>query len=43
MPIGYSGRLTDVAHLIALLASQIAHDITGAVIGVDGGMHDFAH
>jgi len=43
IPIGHFGEPSDIAHLVAFLASPAARYITGAVIPVDGGMHYFAH
>jgi 3-oxoacyl-[acyl-carrier protein] reductase len=36
--LGRVGTATDVANLIAFLASDLAAYVTGQVIGVDGGM-----
>ncbi|MAH84949.1 MAG: 3-oxoacyl-ACP reductase [Rhodospirillaceae bacterium TMED8] len=43
IPIGYFGEPSDVANLVAYLASTRAGYITGAVIPVDGGMHYYGH
>ncbi len=43
IPIGYFGEPSDVAKMVAYLASPHARYITGAVIPVDGGMHYFGH
>lgn len=43
IPIGYFGEPSDIANLIAYLASSHARYITGAVIPVDGGMHYYGH
>ncbi len=36
--LGRAGKASDVANLVAFLASDRAAYITGQVIGVDGGM-----
>lgn len=38
IPLGYFGSPSDVAEVVAFLASEEARYITGQVIGVDGGM-----
>lgn len=43
IPIGYFGKPEDIGNLVAFLASPLAGYITGNVIPVDGGMHNFAH
>lgn len=43
IPIGYFGEPEDIGYLAAFLSSPLAHYITGAVIPVDGGMHNFGH
>ena len=37
IPLGHYGKLTDVAHAVAFLASPEASYITGQVLGVNGG------
>lgn len=43
IPIGYFGEPSDIANLVAFLASPLARYITGTVIPVDGGMRYAAH
>lgn len=38
VPVGRVGRLDDIAHLVAFLASPLAGYITGANLRVDGGL-----
>ena len=38
IPMGYAGKPTDVANLVAFLASDEASYITAEVINVGGGM-----
>ena len=38
IPMGYAGQPSDVANLVAFLASDEASYITGEVINVGGGM-----
>ena len=39
IPLQRTGKTTDIAELVAFLASDRASYITGQVISVDGGMH----
>lgn len=39
IPLGRTGKVEDIAELVAYLASGRASYITGQVISVDGGMH----
>jgi len=39
IPLGTLGEPSDVAHLVAFLASEESRYITGQVIGVNGGMY----
>jgi 3-oxoacyl-[acyl-carrier protein] reductase len=41
IPVGYFGKPSDLANLIAFLASPLARYITGTVIPVDGGMSHY--
>jgi 3-oxoacyl-[acyl-carrier protein] reductase len=41
IPIGYFGEPEDMGHMVAFLASPRARYITGSIIEVDGGMHNF--
>ncbi len=43
IPIGYFGEPEDIGNLVAFLSSPLARYITGTVIHVDGGMHNFGH
>lgn len=43
IPAGYFGDPEDIANIVCYLASPLGRYITGAVIPVDGGMHNFAH
>jgi 3-oxoacyl-[acyl-carrier protein] reductase len=38
VPVGRLGTATEVASVVAFLASDAASYITGQVIGVDGGL-----
>jgi 3-oxoacyl-[acyl-carrier protein] reductase len=38
IPLGTFGQTSDIAELVAYLASPAARYITGQVIAVDGGM-----
>jgi len=42
IPVGYFGQPSDLAALVAFLASPVARYITGELIAVDGGSHRFA-
>ena len=39
IPLQRTGQVSDVAGVVAFLASDLADYITGQVISVDGGMH----
>jgi len=39
VPLGFLGEPSDVAHLVAFLASPSSRYLTGQVIGVNGGMY----
>ena len=41
IPMGYLGKVQDVANAVAFLASDLASYITGAVLPVDGGWQAF--
>ena len=41
IPMGYLGKVQDVANAAAFLASDLACYITGAVLPVDGGCQAF--
>lgn len=41
IPIGYFGEPEDMGNMVAFLVSPRARYITGTVIEVDGGMHNF--
>lgn len=43
IPLGYFGEPSDLAPVVAFLASPLARYITGTIIDVDGGMRRFAH